>query len=73
MQAAKNISGDIRTENDSFGPIEVPADKYYGAQTGRSLMNFAIGWEKMPASLVRALGIVKYCAANTNISLGVYG
>ncbi|RMF03267.1 MAG: class II fumarate hydratase [Alphaproteobacteria bacterium] len=59
-----------RTETDSFGPIEVPADKYWGAQTQRSLGNFKIGTEKMPKPLIRALGIVKRCAALTNIKLG---
>jgi hypothetical protein len=49
----------IRKETDSFGPLEVPADKYWGAQTQRSLGNFKIGTEKMPLPLVRALGIVK--------------
>lgn len=63
-------SSSIRVENDSFGPIEVPSDKYWGAQTGRSLINFPIGWEKMPASLVRALGIIKYSAAKTNMESG---
>ena len=62
-----------RTESDSFGNINVPQDKYYGAQTGRSLMNFDIGIETMPISLVRALGILKRSAAKTNISLGVMG
>jgi len=59
-----------RTETDSFGPLEVPADKYWGAQTQRSLGNFKIGVEKMPASLIRALGIVKKSAALTNNQLG---
>jgi len=59
----------MRTETDSFGPLEVPADKYYGAQTARSLINFPIGIETMPASLIRALGIVKRSAALTNKSL----
>ena len=59
-----------RTETDSFGPLEVPADKYWGAQTQRSLRNFKIGSETMPPPLVRALGVVKYCAANTNLALG---
>jgi fumarate hydratase class II len=58
-----------RTETDSFGPLEVPSDKYWGAQTQRSLGNFKIGGEKMPAPLVRALGIVKSAAATTNVSL----
>jgi fumarate hydratase class II len=59
-----------RTETDSFGPIEVEADKYWGAQAQRSLMNFKIGVEKMPAPIVRALGIVKRAAAETNMELG---
>src|SRR5215510_13038639 len=59
-----------RTETDSFGPIEVPADKYWGAQTQRSLGNFKIGEEKMPRPIVRALGIVKRAAAETNMALG---
>ncbi len=59
-----------RTESDSFGPLEVPADKYWGAQTARSLMNFDIGDETMPVPLVRALGIIKKAAAQTNLELG---
>jgi fumarate hydratase, class II len=59
-----------RTETDTFGPIEVPADHYWGAQTQRSLQNFKIGWEKQPKAVVRALGIVKRAAAETNMALG---
>jgi fumarate hydratase class II len=59
-----------RTETDTFGPIEVENDKYWGAQAERSLGNFKIGWEKQPASIVRALGIVKQAAARTNMALG---
>jgi fumarate hydratase class II len=59
-----------RTETDTFGPIEVPADRYWGAQAQRSLSNFKIGWEKQPAPIVRALGIVKRAAAETNMALG---
>ena len=59
-----------RTETDSIGPIEVQADRYWGAQSQRSLKNFAIGWEKMPAPLVRALGIQKKAAALTNKEQG---
>ncbi|MEL6427203.1 MAG: class II fumarate hydratase, partial [Pseudomonadota bacterium] len=59
-----------RTETDSFGPLEVPADKYWGAQTQRSIMNFPIGWEKQPVALVRALGVIKQAAALTNMDLG---
>jgi fumarate hydratase, class II len=61
---------DPRTETDSFGPIHVPADKYWGAQTQRSIQNFPIGGERMPPALVRALGIVKRAAALTNKALG---
>lgn len=58
-----------RTETDSFGPLEVPADKYWGAQTQRSLGNFKIGGETMPEPMIRALGIVKMAAAKANMSL----
>ncbi|MGJ8569698.1 MAG: class II fumarate hydratase [Hoeflea sp.] len=60
---------DTRTETDSFGPIEVPSDRYWGAQAQRSLGNFKIGWERQPLSIVRALGIVKRAAAETNMEL----
>jgi len=59
-----------RTETDTFGPIEVPADRYWGAQTQRSLQNFRIGWEKQPKAVVRALGVVKRAAAEVNMALG---
>ncbi len=59
---------DKRIETDSFGPLEVPADKYYGAQSARSLINFPIGEETFPAPLIRALGIVKRSAALTNMA-----
>ncbi|MFQ5959255.1 MAG: lyase family protein, partial [Alphaproteobacteria bacterium] len=59
-----------RTETDSFGPIEVPADRYWGAQTQRSLQNFRIGTDRMPPSLVRAFGIVKKAAATVNAESG---
>jgi fumarate hydratase class II len=58
-----------RTETDTFGPIEVDATRYWGAQAQRSLQNFKIGWEKQPASIVRALGIIKRAAAETNTAL----
>lgn len=58
-----------RTETDSFGPLEVPTDKYWGAQTQRSLGNFKIGIETMPKALIRALGIIKKAAALTNKDL----
>ncbi|MFD1743941.1 class II fumarate hydratase [Rhizobium helianthi] len=60
-----------RTETDTFGPIEVAGDRYWGAQAQRSLGNFKIGWEKQPLSVVRALGIVKQAAARANMALGV--
>jgi fumarate hydratase class II len=60
-----------RTETDSFGPLQVPADRYWGAQTERSLMNFRIGGETMPAPLIRAFGIIKRSAALTNKDLGI--
>lgn len=59
-----------RTESDTFGPIEVDASKYWGAQAQRSLGNFKIGWEKQPSPIVRALGVVKRAAAETNMDLG---
>src|SRR5688572_28045026 len=59
-----------RVETDTFGPIEVPADRYWGAQTQRSLQNFKISCETMPPPLVRALGIVKQAAARVNRNLG---
>ncbi|MEH2483075.1 fumarate hydratase class II [Nitrobacteraceae bacterium AZCC 2146] len=60
-----------RTETDSFGPIEVAADRYWGAQTERSRQNFRIGHDRMPMQIVRALGIVKLAAAETNLELGL--
>ena len=59
-----------RTETDSFGPLEVPADKYWGAQTQRSILNFAIGWEKQPVAIVRALAIIKRACAEVNVAQG---
>ncbi|WP_095590877.1 class II fumarate hydratase [Actibacterium ureilyticum] len=61
---------DTRTETDSFGPLEVPTDKYWGAQTQRSIMNFPIGWEKQPVAIVRALGVVKKACAQANKASG---
>lgn len=60
---------DIRIETDSFGPIDVPADKYWGAQTQRSLQNFKIGIETLPRAMIRALAIVKKAAALANVEL----
>lgn len=61
---------DIRTESDSLGPVDVPASRYWGAQTQRSIENFKIGGEKMPAPLIRALGVQKKASALSNIDLG---
>ncbi|MFI0396982.1 class II fumarate hydratase [Paracoccus jiaweipingae] len=59
-----------RTETDSFGPLEVPADKYWGAQTQRSIQNFPIGWERQPVAIIRALGAIKLAAARINMAEG---
>src|SRR3569623_15918 len=61
----------IRVESDSMGTINVPADKYYGAQTARSLANFDIGGQKMPEEIIRAYGILKKAAAGANLKLGL--
>jgi fumarate hydratase class II len=63
-------TGKTRTESDTFGPIDVDASRYWGAQAQRSLGNFKIGWEKQPQPIIRALGIVKRAAAETNMALG---
>ncbi len=62
---------DYRMESDSMGEIKVPVDKYYGAQTARSLMNFKIGGERFPREIIRALGVLKKAAALTNKELGI--
>ena len=59
-----------RTETDSFGPIEVPANRYWGAQTQRSIINFPIGWERQPVPIIRALGAIKLAAARVNMAEG---
>src|SRR4029078_9209037 len=65
------MPNDTRTETDSFGPIEVPADCYWGAQTERSVENFPFGpREQMPLEIVHALGIVKQAAARVNARIG---
>ncbi|MGA7998891.1 MAG: lyase family protein, partial [Bradyrhizobium sp.] len=69
--ARPTTSGSTRTETDSFGPIEVPADRYWGAQTERSRQNFRIGQDRMPMPIIRALGVVKLAAAQTNRELGL--
>ena len=61
---------EVRVESDSFGDLNVPADKYWGAQTQRSLMNFPIGWERQPSALVSALGVIKQAAAEVNVAQG---
>jgi len=63
-KASDQTSG--RIETDSFGPIEVPADRYWGAQTERSRQNFRIGGDRMPLAIIHALGIVKLAATQTN-------
>src|SRR5438270_9522547 len=64
-------SPSTRSETDSFGPIDVPADRYWGAQTERSRQNFRIGQDRMPMPIVRALGMVKLASAETNRELGL--
>ncbi|WP_395172707.1 class II fumarate hydratase [Roseibium alexandrii] len=64
------MSQQVRTETDSFGTLEIPADKYYGAQTARSLINFPIGGETMPRPLIHALGVIKQAAARVNAAQG---
>jgi fumarate hydratase, class II len=59
-----------RIETDSFGSLDVPSDKYWGAQTQRSIINFPIGWEKQPIAVVRALGVIKKACAQANKALG---
>jgi fumarate hydratase class II len=60
----------VRIETDTFGPIGVDASRYWGAQTQRSLQNFKIGWERQPKPVIRALGVIKRAAAETNMALG---
>jgi len=69
--AAPSRSNSTRSETDSFGPIEVPADRYWGAQTERSRRNFRIGQDRMPMPIVHALAIVKLASAETNRELGL--
>lgn len=71
MSAKKTNTNNFRLESDTFGELQVPADKYWGAQTQRSLKNFKIGGERMPEPLVRALGVLKQAAAKVNMDLGV--
>ena len=62
--------GETRTETDSFGPIKVPQERFWGAQTQRSLEHFRIGQERMPRPLIRALAMVKLAAAEANLEFG---
>jgi len=61
---------ETRTETDSFGQLQVPISKYWGAQTQRSLLNFPIGWERQPAAIIRALGVIKKACALANVEAG---
>ncbi len=70
-EAVQKIDKSTRIESDSIGEVEVPSNRYWGAQTQRSIQNFKIGGEKMPAPLVRALGIQKKASALSNMALGV--
>src|ERR1051325_6629991 len=70
MAKSRRRSAKIRTESDAFGPLDIPADKLWGAQTQRSLHNFRIGSERMPIEIVRALGLTKRAAAEGNRDLG---
>ncbi|HMF24517.1 MAG TPA: class II fumarate hydratase [Pseudolabrys sp.] len=70
MAKARKRSGKTRIESDTFGPLEIPLDKLWGAQTQRSLHNFRIGREQMPIEIVRALGLIKRAAAEVNRTLG---
>src|SRR5262245_56321788 len=63
--------GPTRTERDTMGPVEVPADRYWGAQTQRSLQHFRIGEERFPREMIRAFGVLKKACAQVNASLGL--
>ena len=63
------VMANVRIEADTMGELEVPADKYYGCQTARSLINFDIGSDTMPHGVIRAFGILKQAAAKTNVAL----
>ena len=64
------MKGNLRVETDAFGSIEIPNDKYWGAQTQRAIINFPIGWELQPISIIRALGLVKKACAMSNKESG---
>src|SRR6185295_3520789 len=69
-QQSPETKPEVRIETDSMGEIEVPADKYWGAQTQRSLIHFDIGDDRMPRELIRAFGILKKAAVLVNEDLG---
>ena len=69
QKSAPSKDGEIRIEKDTMGDVEVPAQMYFGAQTARSLINFNIGEDKMPRSIIKAFGILKMAAAEVNIEL----
>src|SRR5438128_12491233 len=71
MNGANMTASTTRVERDTFGPIEVPAERLWGAQTQRSLANFRISTEKMPPALIKALAQVKRAAAQVNLDLRV--
>ena len=66
---AEALEGEVRVESDTMGELEVPADRYYGCQTARSLLNFDIGHDTMPLGVIRGFGILKQAAAKTNVAL----
>ncbi len=68
--SAEAVIGEVRVEKDTMGELEVPADRYYGCQTARSLLNFDIGGDTMPRPVIRAFGILKQAAAEVNANLG---
>ena len=67
---AKKQTAKVRAETDTFGKIDVPADKYWGAQTQRSIQNFKIGWERMPEPVIHGFAVLKRAAASVNVKLG---
>src|SRR5579872_46350 len=70
MVKSRKPHAKTRTESDAFGPLDIPADRLWGAQTERSLHNFRIGAERMPIEIIRALGLIKRAAAEVNRDLG---
>ena len=70
-QKAPPAGAGMRIERDSLGTLEVPADRYWGAQTARSLIHFSIGRDRMPVEVIRAFGVLKKSAASANRELGI--